>query len=159
MQEETEYLWSHYDVVGDCWIWNGYIRKNKRYAYDQRGTFRSSRLKKTVWAHRLSYEITKGEIPKGMLIRHTCDNPLCINPDHLILGTPKDNHDDMVARGRAYYQTRTHCKYGHPWSEENTSYIYNPTLKYTLRRCKACHNRDRKKYRIRQRLREKNNPV
>jgi len=55
---------------------------------------------KTVRAHRVMYECTKGPIPPGMVVRHTCDNPACINPDHLIIGTHKDNSQDMVKRGR-----------------------------------------------------------
>lgn len=51
--------------------------------------------------HRLAYEAWVGPIPEGMLIRHTCDTPLCINPDHLIPGTHRDNMQDRLERGRA----------------------------------------------------------
>ena len=51
-------------------------------------------------AYKFAYLITKGKIEKGMVIRHTCDNPACVNPEHLILGTASDNMNDMKLRGR-----------------------------------------------------------
>lgn len=51
-------------------------------------------------AHRVSYTLYKGAIPQGLLVRHTCDNPNCVNPDHLEVGTNYDNRQDMMKRGR-----------------------------------------------------------
>lgn len=56
---------------------------------------------KTQLAHRVSYIKSKGEIPTGMVIMHTCDNPLCINSEHLVAGTQRDNRMDCVTKGRA----------------------------------------------------------
>lgn len=56
--------------------------------------------KKPVKAHRLAYKKVFGEIPKGMFICHKCDNPSCVNVDHLFLGTPSDNHQDMTKKNR-----------------------------------------------------------
>ena len=51
-------------------------------------------------AHVISYTLYKGEIPKGSVVRHTCDNPCCVNPNHLLLGTQADNIQDALKRGR-----------------------------------------------------------
>src|SRR6185295_12378857 len=54
-----------------------------------------------IYAHRAMFELTKGAIPAGLLIRHTCDNAACLNPNHLVLGTHAENMADMVERGRS----------------------------------------------------------
>jgi len=79
-----------------CWIYTGY--KNEC-GY---GRFRVAG-KKTL-AHRFSYEMRVGNIPDGMLVLHTCDNPACIKPEHLYLGKDKDNAGDMVDRKRQWLQ-------------------------------------------------------
>jgi len=81
--------------LDDCWMWAGNKRSNGYGAIQQGG--RGSR---TLSAHRVSYEIHKGEIPDGMVVMHSCDNPSCVNPDHLSVGTYKQNTHDMIAKGR-----------------------------------------------------------
>jgi hypothetical protein len=56
--------------------------------------------RKMVYAHRVAFERSKGEIPEGMFVCHSCDNPPCCNPDHLFLGTHQENMSDKVAKGR-----------------------------------------------------------
>lgn len=75
-----------------CWIWTG---GKRHFGY---GVF--SMGGKLYGSHRMSWELFKGAIPKGMWILHKCDNPSCVNPDHLFLGTPKDNMGDMIKKGR-----------------------------------------------------------
>ena len=58
---------------------------------------------KQMLAHRVSFEVYNGDIPAGLVVRHRCDNPRCVNPDHLILGTYAENSQDMIDRGRAYH--------------------------------------------------------
>ena len=75
-----------------CWNWTG--SKRNGYGLINRGN-------KTLSAHRVAYTAFKGEeIPAGMVVRHTCDNPSCINPAHLVLGTQAENIADRDARGR-----------------------------------------------------------
>lgn len=75
-----------------CWEYTGGIGTTGRGMFWLNG--------KTEKAHRVSWMIYKGEIPKGLLVCHKCDNGKCVNPEHLFLGTHKDNTQDMMRKGR-----------------------------------------------------------
>lgn len=78
-----------------CWLWTGQRRKEDNYGLIKI----DGRLTRV---HRVSYETFKGPIPNGLFVCHYCDMPLCINPDHLFLGTLQDNNLDMYRKGRNY---------------------------------------------------------
>lgn len=76
----------------DCMIWSGARDKN---GY---GLFKLKR--KMLKAHRVSWEMHRGSIPKGLLVCHRCDCPPCVKPEHLFIGSAKDNTQDMIRKGR-----------------------------------------------------------
>ena len=94
-------FWEKVDKKGptECWVWTGagvsrLPRRNYGLAHKP-GTNRGK-----VRAHRVSWEMHNGPIPDGLNVLHTCDNPPCVNPAHLFVGTQRDNVRDMYAKGR-----------------------------------------------------------
>ncbi len=95
LAELRSYLSIPLDPRG-CWKWNGGV--------DTRGYGHLSWNGRTARAHRLAYQLMVGPIPRGtghhgICVRHSCDNKLCCNPEHLVLGTHADNMNDMKERG------------------------------------------------------------
>ena len=77
-----------------CWTWTGPMGGSRR----QYGVFWPGIVRKTWFAHRYSYELHKGPIPRGLRVSHACNTPNCVNPNHLELQTPRDNM--LKAHGR-----------------------------------------------------------
>lgn len=118
-----------------CWLWQGAPTSG---GY---GRFWFDGVRKL--AHRAAYEIFKGDIPEDMCVCHKCDNPLCVNPKHLFLGTHSDNMRDMGNKGRHHAQNQTHCSRGHEFTLDNT--WTSPTS--GKRKCRTCQQmRYRKRY-------------
>lgn len=128
-------------VDGGCWEWVRTLGPRGYGAFSIKG--------RTYRAHRVSFAIFRGRDPGSFWVCHTCDNPLCVNPDHLWLGTPRDNNEDMRRKGRGWPKPKvkvppapkpprapvTHCiKCGHHRIDD-----YGAGTIW--RRCRACHDR------------------
>lgn len=113
---------------GQCWNWMG--------CRERQGHGVVARYGKKVKAHRWSFETFVGPIGDGLLVRHLCNNPPCVNPDHLAVGTHADNKMDSMKAGTArngnFY--KTHCVNGHAFDEANTAVRSNGE-----RTCRTCH--------------------
>lgn len=108
-------FWDKVHKTETCWEWSG-----------QRTAQGYGRIKiglQPVVAHRWMWEQEYGPIPDGTLVCHHCDNPPCVRPEHLFLGTHADNAHDRNYKGRDWQSRITHCPQGHPYDESNT-YLY-----------------------------------
>lgn len=135
--------WPFWDqvLIGDgCWEWQG-----------TKGTFGygvARAWKRQTTAHRRAWELWHGSIPEGVHVLHRCDNPPCVRPDHLFLGTPADNVMDMIAkgrRGRPAPPLKTHCRHGHELAGANVVERRH-TDGHVFRACRACARANRARY-------------
>lgn len=102
MNTDTRF-WNKVNKTDECWNWTGGTVQSNYYRY---GIFKDG--KKAVRAHRFSFAMYNGSVPEGLFVCHACDNPLCVNPAHLFLGTAQDNATDMVNKGRQAKGTTVH---------------------------------------------------
>ena len=93
----NERFWNKVFVSLACWEWTAARQTN--------GYGRIMHNGRPTAAHRVAWELVNGPIPEGMSVLHRCDNRICVRPEHLFLGTYKDNSDDKIAKGRARYAT------------------------------------------------------
>ena len=96
----VERFFNKVSKTDSCWIWTG---AKGHFGY---GVIRINN--KLIYAHRVSFLIEYGIIPNDLCVLHTCDNPVCVNPKHLFLGTKNDNIKDCVSKNRQYQGRKHH---------------------------------------------------
>jgi hypothetical protein len=113
-----------------CWLWTSTV-STRGY-----GLFKLDRRQQ--FAHRVAWSLANDrEIPQGLVVRHRCDTPTCVNPDHLELGTHADNAKDRDSRGHNGFSNKTHCPSGHEYAGANVRINADGS-----RHCRTCmHNR------------------
>lgn len=130
-----------------CWLWTA--ADTGRYGYFRLDGKVGQR--RSIGANRAAWLLYRGPIPEGMMVCHTCDTPICVNPDHLFLGTPLDNMLDKVAKGRQVsgQSRKTRCPRGHPYDATNTRHYNYKGQHY--RYCRICCNESSRKHKARKR--------
>ena len=133
----SERFWEKAQYSPGCWEW---MRHKTTRGY---GTFWMNNTNHR--ASRVAYELSLGPIPEGMVVRHKCDNPPCVNPDHLEAGTQLDNVRDRDERGRNGNVKKTHCPKGHEYTPENTRVCNGSRF---CRACDAAYQRRKRAYQL-----------
>lgn len=130
---QDDRFWEKVEMIQfhPCWEWTAARQAGGYGTFQYAG--KGGDWRKTV-AHRVAWELANGPIPNGLCVLHRCDNPGCVRPGHLFLGSLAENNRDTARKGRTRNQQKTHCKHGHLFSTENT--YRKPG---GGRSCRACH--------------------
>lgn len=126
-------FWRRVDKSADCWVWTGCV-DNRGY-----GQISTGKTGKHIKTHRLAWELENGSIPEGLCVCHKCDNPPCVRPDHLFLGSKADNNRDMKRKGRQAFGDRAPSRRnperyprgtGHHYAKLNESIVRDIRSRY-----------------------------
>ena len=133
-------LWSKVLVLDDdsCWLWTAGLSSAGYAVIAEGGKHRRSLL-----ASRVVMAMTHGMYDQTLLVLHTCDEPRCVNPNHLYFGDYRENARDREVRKRSWQSKVTHCPQGHEYTEANTA-RHAPLYGRTCRACRRERDRQRR---------------
>lgn len=127
MSRNAEAFWAKVEKLGSgCWLWQGWTNVK---GYGEVGRKGCAHL-----AHRFAFELERGPIPHGLNVHHECNNPRCVNPDHLTLMS-RNEHASLHNLTNHWRKRVKHCKRGHEFTPENTF------MAGGQRRCRICSNK------------------
>lgn len=143
---EAERFWRRVVKTDTCWNWVGYIDPDGYGRFPKAGRRNGNHI-----AHRFSYELLVGPIPKGLVIDHLCRNRICQNPAHMEPVSVRTN----TLRGntnQARNLAKTHCKFGHPFDEANTLLLkrVRKSGEFIERRCRTCGREQTARFRTKE---------